>query len=416
MKILFLGNLYPAPWDPTRGTFNVNTVRALSSHAEVRVVAPWGWWTRAKRPAEWLKAPVDTIDGIDASYPTYWSAPGVSLLHGRRMAGSLRPHLARLRKDFPFDVILAAFAYPDGVAAAHLSRAFGVPYVVAVLGSDINEFPKAPALRSQIAKSLQGAQRIVAVSEALKERTAELGVEPNRIVVQHNGVEGDRFTIREKAALRRKLGLPIDRKIVCYVGNFKPEKGVDVLVEAMDHLRTLRGKTSGDRRPTTKGTGPDFELAMIGSGPMQERLDAVVNERGLEGIVKFHGRQPHANVPDWIGACDVFCLPSRREGCPNVVLEALASGRPVVGSAVGGVPELLSKDNGLLAPAGDAAGLAKALNEALEREWDCESLRDSVPCLSWAEVGETYREVLASAVGEWPATKKRAVTVREEAT
>jgi glycosyltransferase involved in cell wall biosynthesis len=409
MRVLFLSNLYPAPWDPTRGTFNLNTVRALAEHAEVRVVAPWGWWTRARRPGEWLNAPTDTAADIEAFYPTYWSVPGAHAMHGKRMAVSLKPHLARMRREFPFDAIVASFAYPDGVAAAHLSRAFGVPYLVAVLGSDINEIPRAPALRHQIAWALNRASRIVSVSEALKEKTAELGVDQNKIYVQHNGVEGDRFTPRGQTELRESLGLPIDRKIVCYVGNFKPEKGVDVLVEAMDHLRRLR-PAGADHLST------DFELALVGSGPLQEQLDTIVRERGLEEIVKFHGRQPHDAVPDWIGACDVFCLPSRREGCPNVVLEALASGRPVVGSAVGGVPELLSKDNGVLAPAGDAQALAKAINDALARAWDSDALRASVPCLSWEDVGRTYRDLLNSAISEWPVAEKRAVGVRKEAT
>jgi glycosyltransferase involved in cell wall biosynthesis len=408
MRVLFLGNLYPAPWDPTRGTFNLNTVRALADHAEVRVVSPWGWWTRARRPGEWFHPPSLTAEGVEATYPTYWSVPAVSLCHGRLMAASLRAHLARIRAEFPFDVILAAFAYPDGVAAEHLSRAFDVPYVVAVLGSDINTFPNSRTLRGQIVRSLRRAGRIVSVSQALKEKTAELGVEPQRIVVQYNGVEGDRFEPREKEELRRQLGLPLDRKVICYVGNFKPEKGVDVLVQAMDDLRAIR------QRPGRGSSGPDFELAMVGSGVMQQELDTIVRERGLQDVVRFHGRQPHAKVPDWIGACDVFCLPSRREGCPNVVLEALASGRPVVGSAVGGVPELLAKDNGVLAPAGDPRALAGALHEALERPWDPAALRASVPCLSWAEVGLTYRDVLTSAIREWPIADKRANSLGEE--
>ena len=99
-----------------------------------------------------------------------------------------------------------------------------------------------------------------------------------------------------------------------------------------------------------------------------------------------------------------------------MILEALASGRPVVGSAVGGVPELLSKDNGLLAPAGDASGLAAAINEALNRQWDRLALRETVPCLSWSDVGCTYRDVLTAAINESPAMTKRTATVREEAT
>ena len=95
---------------------------------------------------------------------------------------------------------------------------------------------------------------------------------------------------------------------------------------------------------------------------------------------------------------DVLCLPSRREGCPNVVLEALASGTPVVGSAVGGVPELITGMNGILVPPGDAEALAAGLERALELNWDRQSLRDSVEFLSWEQVGTNYFHILQDAV------------------
>jgi glycosyltransferase involved in cell wall biosynthesis len=85
-----------------------------------------------------------------------------------------------------------------------------------------------------------------------------------------------------------------------------------------------------------------------------------------------------------------------------------------VGSAVGGVPELLAHDNGILAPAGDPEALAAALDRALDRDWDPSALRDTVPCLSWSEVGRTYLDILSSAVSERPAaTSREALSVRQ---
>src|SRR6185312_4813168 len=106
------------------------------------------------------------------------------------------------------------------------------------------------------------------------------------------------------------------------------------------------------------------------------------DRRKLGQHVYFCGRRPHAEIPHWIGASNVFCLPSRREGCPNVVLEALSCGRPVVASRVGGVPELLSGENGMLVPAGNATALAKQLHAALDRDWEPAALRNSVESLS----------------------------------
>src|SRR4029077_3079327 len=88
----------------------------------------------------------------------------------------------------------------------------------------------------------------------------------------------------------------------------------------------------------------------------------------------------------------------RREGCPNVVLEALASGRPVIGSAVGGVPELLSDRNGIMVPPDDPDALAAAITAGLQRTWDPADLRASVPSLTWNDLGGALHNELARAV------------------
>jgi len=137
-------------------------------------------------------------------------------------------------------------------------------------------------------------------------------------------------------------------------------------------------------------------------------LESLVREYGLDGRVRLLGRRPNAEVAAWMSAADVLCLPSLREGCPNVVLEALASGRPVVASNVGGVPELLDKDNGLLVPPGQPQLLGEALQAAVSRDWCPEYLRSTVPCLSWRDFGAGFHSVLQSAVLHASAQESRA--------
>src|SRR5205823_8936237 len=120
---------------------------------------------------------------------------------------------------------------------------------------------------------------------------------------------------------------------------------------------------------------------------------------GIGDQVRFCGRKPHAEIPDWMAASDLFCLPSLREGCPNVVLEALSCGRPVVASHVGGVPELLDEATGAMPPPGDADALAGALERTLNRPWSEAALRESVAGRSWDAVGRGYYAALEEAVG-----------------
>jgi glycosyltransferase involved in cell wall biosynthesis len=162
------------------------------------------------------------------------------------------------------------------------------------------------------------------------------------------------------------------------------EKGPDVLVDALD---------------ARKDALRELSVIFIGDGELTDKLKQRVAQLGLAERVRFLGRQGPDTIPVWISAADLLCLPSRREGCPNVVLEALAAGRPVVASRVGGVPELLNNQNGIMVPAGDPSALATGLAEALHRSWNSIELRGSVPALSWDPSGRAFYESLVAAVG-----------------
>jgi len=398
VKVLIYTNLYPSTVEPTRGIFNKLAFTPLARLDEVRVIAPtiaWARWSqspwsrassRAVRPqGTWQLREV--VDGVDVLYPSYWSIPTVRALHAGGMHLSMRPWVKEIRRDFPFDVILAAWAYPDGVAAAALARELDVPLVTVVLGSDVTELPDVRGLGPQIRWGLRRAQRVLAVSRSLADRVVELGVSRERVVVQHNGVDGARFKIRDRDEARRAVGVAHDRPVIGYIGNIRHVKGTDVLIDAMDHLVKKMGDTS-------------TELWVVGAGEIEAQVKRQVADRGLGERVRFCGLQRHEDIPTWMSALDVFCLASRREGCPNVILEALASGKPVVASRVGGVPELLREANGILVPPEDPPVLARALKEALGRTWDPEAQRASVESLSWDAVGRTYHTMLGEVVAE----------------
>lgn len=378
-KVLVLTSHHPSRRRPLQALYGFYTYQALARYCELRFLAPAPWWSRLRAPRELLRAPRERWGAVDVEYPSYWSVPAVPSLHALGMGASLAWRVAALQRSFPFDVILSAWAYPDATAAALVAAVAGVPLVTTVLGSDVNELPRLPLLRPQIRLGLRRAQRVVAVSEALAAEVARLGVPRERIVVQHNGVDGDVFVPGNQGAARRTLGLPLDRRIVGYVGRLSHEKGADVLIEAM---RLLAGRA------------PTAEAAIVGAGPLEPALRARAAALGIGDRVRLVGHRGHDELPRWLRAFDVLCLPSRREGCPNVVLEALASGRPVVASEVGGVPELLTPHNGVLTAPDAPDELARGLESALVRSWDPQALRDSVPCLSWDTVARRYRDLV----------------------
>lgn len=380
MNVLAFSRIFPSPQHPARGIYNLHRFRALSKFCDVRVVAPIAVWDH---PGSRLNG-VTQYDGLAVEYATYWFLPKlVPQWHAAALYRSLRSHIFALHRASPYDVILAAFAYPDVVAAAHLAGDLRIPLVALVMGSDMNDLAQRPYLRSQVRDAFTRAARVIALSAALKDKVVELGISPERVVVHHNGVDGVRFAIRDRTAARRQIDLPEQARVVLFVGNVVVEKGPDVFVEAIGRLD--RSWLSG------------VVAVIVGSGPLTDSLRSRVDALGLGAIVRFAGRRHPDEIPVWMAASDVLCLPSRREGCPNVVLEALASGRPVVAARVGAVPDLITERNGIIVSPEDPDALAAAIQQSLQRAWDPSSLRGSVPALTWDDLGKSFFDVLSIA-------------------
>ncbi len=198
--------------------------------------------------------------------------------------------------------------------------------------------------------SLRGADRVVTVCGAFADRLRRWGISERRITVRHNAVQPfPPVTPGSVDRLRETLGVPAGALVLLSVGRFSPEKA---------HANLLRAVAALVRRANV----PAFRLVMVGDGPERERLKALCRELELTDVVIFAGTT--ADVPVYYSLANVFVLPSRSEGSPNVLLEAMASGTAVVATAVGGVPEVVrSGDNGLLVPANDVNALAGGIAE-----------------------------------------------------
>ena len=382
MKVLVFSRIFPSPQEPGRGIYNFHRFKALAEFCDVRVVAPVPVWIRAAKFGRGYET--SDYQGVSVAYPAYWTLPRIApQLHARALYLTARSHIRRLRETFPFDAILGAFAYPDLVAAAHLARDNRCPLVGLVMGSDINALARRPELKEQIGSALAQAYSVIALSAGLKERVVELGVPERHVLVQNNSVDGTRFAIRDQAAGRRQLGLET-RHVVCFIGNLVPEKGPDVLIDALPHIDA--------------SILASLKVVFVGDGPLKDALRSRARQLEMANVVEFAGRRDPKEIPAWMSAADLLCLPSRREGCPNVVLEALASGRPVVASSVGGVPDLITDRNGIRVPSDDPVQLGRAIGQALQRSWQPADLRSSVASLSWSDMGRAVHQVLDSAV------------------
>lgn len=330
MKILTFTTLYPNAAQPQHGIFVENRLRALAASGAVsaRVLAPVPWFpfanARFGRYAAFARAPrAEVRHGIAIDHPRFAVIPklGMTLAPGLLYQAAARALRAMIAAGERFDLIDAHYFYPDGVAAARLGRAFGLPVVITGRGTDLNLIPHESALaRRMILRAAEEADGLVVVAQALKRRLADLGVSESRIAVLRNGVDLDLFRPRDRAQARARLGL--EGPLVVSVGNLVPLKGHDLVIEALTDL-------------------PDLRLAIAGAGPEEGALRSLAARRGVAERVRFLGALAHEALPEVYAAADALVLASIREGWPNVLMEAMACGTPVVATRVGGIPEIV---------------------------------------------------------------------------
>jgi glycosyltransferase involved in cell wall biosynthesis len=196
-------------------------------------------------------------------------------------------------------------------------------------------------------------ERVICVSEDLMEQALASGVPPARCLLVENAIDTEQFSRRRGVAdAKAALGIPPHRLVLGAVGRLSDEKGFDVLIRAADRLIA---------------SGLDLELMIAGKGDDEPRLRSLIAELGREDRCHLLGFRSDTN--ELYQAMDVFALSSYREGLPNVLLEAMAMGVPVVATRVAGIPRLVSdEENGLLTRAGSAdelmAAIARLLGDA----------------------------------------------------
>jgi glycosyltransferase involved in cell wall biosynthesis len=362
--VLAITRIFPNAVEPLSAPFNRQQFAALGKLCDLRVMATIPWFPGSalvRRSKTWSlrKVPArEVIEGLDVTHPRVAYVPGLAGLSGALEVASLLPSFLRMRREI--DVVLGSWAYPDGAAAVALARLSGVPAVIKVHGSDLNVQSTMFGPRLNLGVALPRAARLVAVSAALGEKAVSLGVPRDRVHVVPNGTDGSLFRVRDRDAARRELrweGGPWPKRFVLYVGRIERAKGVIDLVEAFTRVAPR---------------APDLSLVLLGEGGAMAEARAMAAPLGDR--VRFLGARPLAEVPIWMAASTLVTLPSHAEGSPNVIREALACGRPVVATSVGGIPELLSTDVpgelGAMVPLRDPAALGEALLEVAGREFD----------------------------------------------
>ena len=367
MKVLIISTLYPNPSNLTFGVFVHEQVKQLIKFGiDVRVICPisitpplrllklkkgilreWKNWilNRWNIPKEY------TLEGVNIYYPRLILLPKVFFpqFEAPTFFCSIKRLLNRIWRDWNWDIVHAHFLTPNGIVAEKIAKKYGNPLVISCLGDDLFHYAKRKTLYDSIKSALHFSSAIICKSSQLRESAIKFGAEPEQVHEIYNGCDLVEFKSSNR---NNKLNE------ILFIGYFIERKCLGYLIEA---FRNLKNK--------------QFKLRLIGDGELLTQIRKAVFDHNLQDRVIFQGIVPHALISDCLNNAALLCLPSRSEGTPNVIMEALACGTPVIATRVGGVPDIVPSFCGILVPPKDAGALQNALEVALERNWDYQAIR-----------------------------------------
>ncbi|GAA5135484.1 glycosyltransferase [Thalassotalea piscium] len=361
--IIIITNLYPVPWGPNRASFNKQQFDIIADKKSVKIVVLLPW-------KEWLVHRKACQSNNNIKYCPYFYIPKV----GRRLVPyfqffSLLFLLPWMKKQEATG-LLASWGFPDAVAVAMVNKFLNLPLFVKVHGTDVNENIKFSGRASLMKKWLNKAQSIFCASKALADALAKIGIAQEKLVVNYNGVNPEIFY----PATNKQ-----NDKSLVFVGSLITTKGVNELFSAF----ILCHKEC-----------PNLTLDILGEGPMKSVLADKINAHNLHDNIKLHGSVALPLVAEFVRNASVLVLPSYREGVPNVLLESFASGTPVIATVVGGIPEVVNEDVGILVDKENSEQLANAINTALNKNWSSEKLLSHAAQFNWQKNVQRVMEII----------------------
>ncbi|MEI6893694.1 MAG: glycosyltransferase family 4 protein [Colwellia sp.] len=396
MNILVLTTLYPNNVQHRHGIFIENRVKELVKRypeTKVKVIAPVPYfpsWLPIGSDKQYNKVvQQENRFGIDIYHPKYWVIPKIGM--------NITPHflyrtclamIAEIQEQgFSIDVIDAHYFYPDGVVASWVGKKLNIPVMVTARGSDINVIPENSIAKKRIVKAITDVQASAGVSQALVDEMIKLAPLAKPPIVLRNGVDLDFF---HPDAVQPQLPFELERdeKLILSVGNLVELKGHHLVIEALKSLANVK-------------------LIIIGEGEERANLQRQVADLSLTDRVLFTGNILQADLPGYYARADALVLASSREGMPNVLLESLACGTPVVATNVGGNSEVITQGGiGLLLKERSTQYLIQALMTTFADTDSSEKIRFFSYQLSWQETSKKQHACLRALLTSNPKDSK----------
>lgn len=353
MKILIISHMYPSSCNPMAGIFVHKQALALKkAGCDIKVVspvpfAPFPLNVISRKWKEYAKVPKHTVmDGIDVYYPRYLEFPRGFLFHrsGFFMALGIKSTVKKIYESFKFNIIHANVALPDGYAAMITARDYPVKKLITIHGQDFqNTINKNESCRKALDKALESSDGIITVSSKLRNIVKDKSYY-NKISVVYNGIDIQ--------AVEAEKSVRADRINIISVSNLKKTKGIEYNIKALASLVKRYD---------------NLHYYIIGAGEEEANLKGLAESLNITRSISFLGKKQHQEVLKWVAACDIFSLPSYREGFGIAYIEAMSLGIPVIGVKGEGIADIIiNKENGLLVERQDINSLKEALSFLIE--------------------------------------------------
>jgi len=395
MKILIISHMYLSTFNKI-SFFTHQQVRELKQQGhDVKVIVPLPWTPFplkyfSKKWNDYLSVPRKiTWDGIEVYYPRYLEFPkGLFFASsGKRMYSGIKKIVSKIYKNFKFDIIHAHVALPDGYAGMILAKKYKKPLIVTIHGQDFQQtIHKNKKCKKKIEEVINFSAKTIIVSNKLKKiGEKKLNIDCRKLVTVPNGINIDDIYQQESDLIKKYK----NKKIILSVSNLIKIKGIDCNLKAIAQL---------------KEKYPDIVYLIIGDGPERKALEELIRNLNIINNVEFLGQLPHKKVMQHMSICDVFSLPSWKEGFGVVYLEAMIHGKSVIACQGEGPEDFIkNKETGILVKPKDIESLVRAIDFLLSNLWKAKEIGDRAKKLvlenyTWKKISQKLQEVYKEAL------------------
>lgn len=297
-------------------------------------------------------------DNLHVYFPKYPNFP-LFYYHGRKFWLDFEKRAIFnliTQENIQFDLVHAHFTWPSGAVAVELKKKYHVPVVITE-HTHITLYKELEKMSKEYLDTWKLCDAIIRVNKKDIPLIASYNIDRSKIYHVPNGFDQSKMKIIPSEIARKRLGIPLNVKLILNIGRLSEEKGQKYLIDAMKEITESRN---------------DVLCIIGGKGPLKKELQKQISDLALENFVKLIGFVPDNLLPVWMNACDTFVLPSLSESFGIVQIEAMACGKPVVATYNGGSEEIITSDDyGYLVNPASPSELSAKINLSLEKTWDC---------------------------------------------